>query len=184
MAPSTPPRRAGCLACPGGENAPPGSHKSMPNYTHGSAGRALGRRSLDAVRSVRGSLRGRRVLDATTNHKPAPLATSVSAGSSPIAAKQHWYDSLRSRATQIPMPSSPISMTSTLKRSRFFRSSPTQAPSPNLVLSSQHQASRVPLPKLELSSFESDLQQLAIFGKGGENSSHGMKPSLLIYRSL
>lgn len=171
--PATPPRRVGCSACPDGENTAPGSNKSMPNYTHGSVGRTLGRRSLDAVRSVRGSIRGRRVLHATTNHKPASQATSVSAGSSPVAAKQRWYDSLRSRATQIPMPSSPISMSSTLKRSRFFRSSPIQPPSPGLSPSSNHHASRVPLPRLELPSFESELRQLAIFDQVHASASHG-----------
>lgn len=180
---TTPPGRVGCSAC---ENATPGSDKKKPttySYGSGSVGRALGRRSLDTFLSVRGSLGGRSALGTTTNQKPAEpaaSATSVSAGSSPVdpPAKQRWYDSLRSRASQIPMPSSPTSMSSTLKRTRFFRSSPTQVsghdfPSPT---EPQNQLSRAPppLPRLDVSSFQSELQRMPIFGEVSGNSFQGM----------
>lgn len=177
--PATTPGRVGCSAC---ENATtPGSDKNMPAYSYGSGsvGRALGLRSLDTFRSVRSrSLRDRSALGTATNQKTAEVAapaTSVSAGSSPVSppAKQRWYDSLRARASQIPTPSSPTSMSSTLKRARFFRSSPTQVSSPDFPFPSevQNQSSRAPgpLPRLDISSFQSELQRMPIFGKASEN---------------
>lgn len=181
MSPSafTPPARVGCSACPGSENNTPGSKTSLPIYVHGSAslGRPLGRRSLDAFSSIRGSFRGRRALQPTTNQKPATPTMSTSAGNSPIGppAKQRWYESLRGRSSQIPTPSSPASMSSTLKRSRFFRSSPTRlaldGPSPPTASQTgQTGTIRDPLPKLQIASFQSELQRLSMFGETTERS--------------
>lgn len=167
--PATPPAgRAGCSACSGGENVTPGLSKSMHHYSNSSwKSRSLGRLSLDAVRSVRGTIKGRLALDTTTNQQPASPDTSVSAGSSPVdpPAKQRWYDSLRSRASQIPTPSSPSSMSSTLKRSRFFWSHDFPQQKGSVVPSGelQTQAFRTPLPKINLPSLQSELQTSAIF---------------------
>ncbi|KAF3769984.1 hypothetical protein M406DRAFT_66438 [Cryphonectria parasitica EP155] len=157
-APSTPPHTVGCPSCTGGENETLGSSKS----------RSLGRRSLDAVRSIRTYSKGRRILDATTNQKIEPPTTNASAESSPTghSAKQRWYDSIRGRSSQVPNPSSPESMSSTLKRSRFFKSSPVQPHShePSISSALQSQAFRTPLPKLDLPSFQAELQRSSVFG--------------------
>lgn len=173
------PARIGCRACPGDENASPGHKKSIPLHASGSATvrRSIGRRSLDAFSSIRGSLKGhRRALNTTTNQKPAiaPAAmTCVSAGASPFEpAKQKWYDSLRGKSSQIPLPStSPVSMSSTLKRTRprFFRPSPAPLPPPDLP-SHSIQTLRAPLPKLELASFQADLRRMSLFGEATEKS--------------
>lgn len=178
--PLTPAGRAGCSACPDlprGENTTPQSIRSVPKYTYGSVGRgrSLGRRSLDAVRSVRGSIRGRRALGTTTNQQPASLSTAVSAGSSPIGppAKQRWFETLRSRPSQIPSPTSLSS--SVKKRTIFVRSSPVQAPAHDSSPSAgqNDQPSRDVLPTLELSSFQSELQRLSIFGQASEKAVRG-----------
>lgn len=168
------PARIGCSACPGSENATPGSHKCQPSYAYASGsasvGRTLGRRSLEAFSSLRGSFKGRRALQTTTNQKTAAPATSLSVGySSPVGppTKQKWYESLRGKSSHIPTPSSPTSMSSTLKRSRFFRSSPVQPrvrlPSPCAAL--QTMSVRDRLPMLELDSFQSELQRMSMFGE-------------------
>lgn len=173
--PLTPPAQGGYSACLGSEDATPRSKKSLPSHAYhcGSVDRTLGRRSLDAFNSLRGSFQGRRALQSTTNQKPVAPAMSASAGSNPVGppAKQRWYESLRDKSSQIPTPSSPTSMSSTLKRSRFFRSSPTQLPidsSPSVAL--QTQAIGDPHPKLEVASFRSELQRMSIFGEHTERS--------------
>lgn len=173
------PARMGCRACPGDENASPG-HKKSISQLHASGsitvGRSIGRRSLDAFSSIRGSLKGhRQALNTTTNQKPGvSLAmTCMSAGASPFEpAKPKWYDSLRGKSSQIPLPStSPVSMSSTLKRTRtrFFRSPQAQLP-PTDLPSHAPQTLRAPLPKLELASFQADLRRLSLFGDVAEKS--------------
>lgn len=172
------PARINCTACPGNENATLGRNKSITPRTPGSAtvGRSVGRRSLDAFSSIRGSLKGpRRALNTTTNQKPAvaPAMTCASTSASPFEpAKQKWYDSLRGKSSQIPLPStSPISMSSTLKRrTRFFRSPPAQPPTPDLSAQAT-EPPRAPLPKLELASFQADLRRMSLFGEATEQSS-------------
>lgn len=188
-----PPPRMRCEACPGSENANPGSSNSRSNSncnakpplayktSSASVGRNIGRRSLDAFSSIRRSLSGhRRALNTTTNQAATPTLnlhvalTCASAGVSPIEpAKQKWYDSLRGKASQIPTPSSPTSMSSTLKRSRFFRSAPAQPPPAPDLPPTVLEALRAPLPKLELASFQSELQRMSMFGEPDEKSTTG-----------
>lgn len=165
--------RTGCVACPSNENGEPGCTKTTSPTAYGSAtvGRRLGRRSLDTFSSIRVSFKGRQALTTTTN-ATVPALKCGSAGSSPVGpAKQKWFDSLRGKSSQIPSqiptPSSPTSMSSTLKRSRFFRSSPVQPPVPDLSLNALW-AIRAPLPKLEIASFQSELQRMSIFGEVAE----------------
>lgn len=167
--PVTPPSgRAGCTACPRGENMTPKSTMSMVTSCHASEGhKSLGRRSLDAVRSIRGSIKGRAALEATTNSQRPPPALRINANSSAVNSptKTRWFDSLRSRASQIPTPTSPASVSSTLRRSRFFRSSVTPPPKDmnSACGESQVQVFKSLLPKLELPSFQTELQTNAIF---------------------
>lgn len=128
-----------CLACPGGENVTPKSTVSRNSPSYGSMGRTLGYRSLDAVRSVRGSLKGRRALNPATNAIPATSSSSCSSSPVGSASKQRWFDSMRSRRTsQIPMPS-PASSSPTLKR-RLFKT----------VADESDEKLRTTLPKLDL----------------------------------
>lgn len=181
--PSTPVTPTGrtrcCLACPGGENITPKSAVSQPSPSYGSMSRTLGHRSLDAVRSVRGSIKGRRALNMATNTIPATSSTSCSSGPVGSATKQRWYDSIRSRASQIPMPSSPSSSSPTLKR-RLFKTATVGTDekllaasacegdvSPTVLArshrSAQARALRTPLPKLELPGLDPDLRRTTTF---------------------
>lgn len=167
--PVTPPSsRAGCTACPGCENVTPRSKMSMLTTGHSSSGhRSLGRRSLEAVRSIGGTIKGRMALEATTNNRLPAATVSMSANFNPISppTKQRWFGSLRSRVSQIPTPTRPSSMSPTLTRTRFFRSSDTPPPQSTTSSSGgrQTQIFQSPLPKLDLPSFQSDLQASAIF---------------------
>lgn len=173
-----------CLACPGGENvtpksATPKSPVSQPSPSHGSMSRTLGHRSLDAVRSVRGSIKGRRTLNNATNTIPATSSSSNSSSPAGSATKQRWYESIRSRNSQIPMPSSPSSSSPTLKR-RLFRNATHGSDekvsavttckgdiSPTVQARSrrhgQAQTLRTPLPKLDLPGLGPDLRRTTTF---------------------
>lgn len=168
-----------CLACPGGENMTPKSAVSQPSPSYGSVGRTLGLRSLDAVRSVRGSIRGRRALNTATNTVPATSSSSCSSSPVGSATKQRWYDSFRSRTSQIPMPSSPSPSSPNLKR-RLFKTVTNGADeemlavttregdvSPTVLARSQRhgqaQTPRTPLPKLELPGLSPDLRRTTTF---------------------
>lgn len=167
--------RMGCSACPGNENATFGTNKglSSPISGSGSVGRTLGRRSLDAFSSIRGSLKGHRALHPATNQKPADSTTSAGAGNSPneIPAKQRWFDSLRSNASQIPTPLSPTSMSPTLKRSRFLWAAPSQSlqDDPSSPIAPQTRV-RDCLPQLQIASFRSELQRTSLFDEITEDS--------------
>lgn len=164
------PARLGCTACPGSENATLDVRKdlSSPINGSGSVGRTLGRRSLDAFSSIRGSLKGHRTLHPTTNQKPASSTMTASAGNSPneAPAKQRWFDSLRGNASQIPTPLSPTSMSPTLKRSRFLWSAPNLPPEddPSSPTAAQTRL-RDHLPQLQIASFRSELQRTPLFGE-------------------
>lgn len=178
-----------CLACPGGENVTPKSTVSQPSSLYGSMGRTLGHRSLEAFRSVKGSIKGRQALNTATNAitaAPSPNCCSSPAGS---ATKQRWYTSIRSGASQIPMPSSPSSTSPTLKRRLFktathgtgqaMRSAPPCEGdvSPTVIARfqkhAQSQAFRAPLPKLELPALDPDLRRSTTFRACSEKAIRG-----------
>lgn len=173
---STPPAKMHSN-CPASENAAFVSKQSLARQTYrsGSVGGTLGRRSLDAFTSMRQSFRGRRALHPTTNQKLAISTSSASVGngSREPPTKQRWYDSLRGKSSQIPTPSRPAPMSFTLKRSRFFGSSPDQSPidGPSLSLALQTQT-RNPLPKLQIASSQFGLKHPSIFGN------FAMRPSI------
>lgn len=132
----------------------------------GSVGRILGRRSLDAFSSIRGSLKGHRALHPTTNQKPASSLMTASADNSPneVPLKQRWFDSLRGNASQIPTPLSPTSMSPTLKRSRFLWSAPNLPPEDELSSPTALQTRlRDHLPQLQIASFRSEMQRTSLF---------------------
>lgn len=179
-----------CLACPGGENVTPKSAVSQPSPSYGSMGRTLGHRSLDAVRSVRGSIKGRRALNTATNGITATSSSSCSSSPVGSATKQRWYDSIRSRSSQIPMPSSPASSSPTLKR-RLFKAvtdgndkkmldvtacesdiSPTILARPQRH--AQAQTLRTPLPKLDLPALDPDLRRTTTFRACSEKVIQGL----------
>lgn len=160
--------QAGCTACRKGENTTPRSTERMSPACDVSAGHlSLGRRSLEAVKSIRGTIKDRLALETATNSLQPSTAMSliVNTSSSSPSVKQRWFDSLRSRASKIPTPTSPASMSSTLRRSRFFRSSEAPLQEDTIVSfgKSQSLPFKSPLPKLELPSFQSELQTSAIF---------------------
>lgn len=168
-----------CLACPGGENVTPKSAGSQLSPSYGSMSRTLGHRSLDAVRSVRGSIKGRRALNMATNAIPATSSTSCSSSPVGSATKQRWYDSIRSRNSQIPMPSSPSSSSPTLKRRLFktvtvgtgeklltapaFEGDVSSTALARSQWPSQAQTHRTPLPKLELPGLDPGLRRTTTF---------------------
>lgn len=174
------PSRSGCSVCPSSEHTCP-HHKSTYPRPSTAGRRSLGRRSLGTFTSMRGS-KVRRALDASTSQEPdgagatLRLPLTCATGSRPAShTKPKWYDSLRGRSSQAPISMSPRSVSSTVKRSRFFWSSPAQptdadspfdghVPRTPLVL-------RAPLPKLEIESFQSELQRLSMFGEIADMSS-------------
>ncbi|KAG8165965.1 hypothetical protein KVR01_004517 [Diaporthe batatas] len=170
-------RTRGCLACPGGENVTPKSAVRQISPVYGSVGRALGHKSLDAVRSVRGSLKGQRALKTATNAIPATSSSSCSSSPAGSATKQRWYDSIRSRTSQIPTPRSPASSSPTLKRRLFKNGADDEklltapkcalhtSPTP-LERSQRHvqaQTLRTPPPKLELPGLDADPRRNTTF---------------------
>jgi hypothetical protein len=192
-----------CLACPGGENVTPKSAVSQPSPSYGSMSRTLGHRSLDAVRSVRGSLKGRPALNTATNAIPATASSSCSPSPAGSATKQRWYDSIRSRTSQIPMPRSPASSSPTLKR-RLFKAvadgtaeklSPAPTcegdASPTAFASFQRNAQAPtlwnPPPKLDLPGLDPGLRRTTTFRACSEKVIQGqpaLRPPYLAYVSL
>lgn len=157
----------------------PKSAAGQVSTDHGSMGRTLGHISLDAVRSVRGSFKGQQPLKTATNAIPATSSSSCS--SSPVGSttKQRWYDSIRSRSSQIPTPRSPASSSPTLKR-RFFKNSTGETEDKLLAATKfepdvsptafsrpqrhfQAQTLRTPPPKLELPGLGTDLRRNTTF---------------------
>lgn len=140
--------------------------------------RSLGRRSVEAMRSLRGSIRGRLALEATTNNSQraaSAVGLRVPSGPGsppPPSTKQRWYSSLRSsrRPSQIPTPTSPSSLSLTSRRPRLFRSPesgggcpPKDLTMPSLDGEEPIQPFKSPLPKLDLASFQSEWQASALF---------------------
>lgn len=171
--PNSPIARASYYACPRGENVSPGSSKNK-SPSHASKGLPSVSRSGGEVRTARDIMKGRCDLGTTTNTTPTVTSSASSPGSS---TKQKWFASLRSRASQIPTPTSPTRIpistgangtmpASTI--SRLFRTPPQDKKeeslstsngnvSPSIMASLDHKAretSRVPLPKLALPSFD------------------------------
>lgn len=162
---------------------------------NGSMGRTLGNRSLDAVRSVRGSLKGQRALKTATNVIPATSSSSCSSSPVGSATKQRWYDSIRSRTSQIPTPRSPASSSPTLKRRLFKNGTEDEkllaapkceghtSPTP-LARSQRHvqaQTLRTPPPKLELPGLDADLRRNTTFRACSEKVIQGQLALCTVY---
>lgn len=134
---------------------------NIPNYySMGSVSRSLGRRSLDAVRSVKDSIQSRQALHATRNRRStAPILhfRTESSPSIPIthSIKQRWHDSFRSRGSRRSTNSSCSSI-----ESRYYKSSPGKSASP---ASLNCQKFHVALPQLDLPLLQDELQHTRIY---------------------
>lgn len=170
---TSPMARASCSACPRGENVSPGTH-THKSTSHNLISNSPGRRPAGACRSFGDTSKHRHDLGTTTN---IPTVVTSAASSPGSATKQKWFASLRSRASHIPMPTSPSTIhtsvmsssampTSTI--SRLFKTPPhgkNESPTPDLagdisppaVTNLFHPVqgtSPDPLPRLVLPSFD------------------------------
>jgi hypothetical protein len=129
------------------------------HYSIGSGSRSLGRRSRDAVRSVKNSIQSRQALNITTNQRSTAPTLHLQAESSPGIAikhsvKQRWNDSFRGRGSQRSTDSSCSS-----KESRYLKSLSDKSAGSS---SEDYQKFHIALPQLDFPSLQDELQHSQI----------------------